>query len=302
MRRRNVSVYLHGRCGLGDNIYWRPLVRQAAREYRIAFVETPWPELFRDLPVRCVPPRKTKLRTQLKNVASARARRLYARAAPLSRRKVRLKYDWNELPASNVFAVMESHLGLRAEPFAFDLPDFGQSPVKTDKPIAFLRPVTERTEWLNKARNPLPEYVAQATEILRAEGFHVVLVADLEDGKEWLVGPQPVADQAFLKGELSAVQMLALIQHSAIVVGPVGFIVPAALAAQVPLIAIGGGQGGHNAPERIVDPRMDASRATFILPDPYCSCVDMLHDCPKVIPDFAGRFTAALEALCSQNA
>ncbi len=297
VRRR--PIHLYGRCGLGDNVYWRPLIRRAAQIHSV-FVETPWPELFWDMDnVYCVRPKKTKLRTQLKNIA--RRGRLFVPLPP-SARSIKLKYDWRDLPNSNVFAVMEAHLGLKAHPFQFDLPDFGPSPINSDRPVAFLRPATERAEWLNRARNPDPRYVARAAEMLRDAGFHVVMVADLEPDKEWIAGEKPFAHQEFLAGELDLRSLMAAIQHAAVVVGPVGFIVPTCLAFRTPLITICGGNGAHNHPDRIVDPRMDASLARFILPEPYCACGDMLHDCPKEIPDFDAEFLAALEAVCSQIA
>lgn len=300
-RRRRLArpIHLYGRCGLGDNVYWRPLVRRAVQDHNV-YLQTPWPELFRDIPgLHFVLPRKTKLRTQLKNIE--RHRRLYTHL-PSGVRSCRLKYDWTDLPKSNVLAVMEKHLGLPADPFVFDLPDFGPSPVKTDRPVAFLRPVTERAEWLNRARNPDPQYVARAAELLRQAGFFVLVVADLEPEKEWLVGPQPVADRIVLRGEWGVEKLMASIQNAAVVVGPIGFIVPTALAFRTPLIAIGGGQGAHNHPDRIIDPRMDTSRVRFILPDPMCGCGEMLHDCPKEIADFDGQFLKALEATCSPRA
>ncbi len=52
--------------GLGDNIYQRAFVQQIRRP---VFLETPWPELYQDMPhVQCVRP-STKLRTQAKNIA-----------------------------------------------------------------------------------------------------------------------------------------------------------------------------------------------------------------------------------------
>lgn len=290
MRRRPVLLY--GRCGLGDNVYWRPLVRRAAQDHEV-YLETPWPELYADLGgVRFVKPRKTKLRTQLKNIA--RHQHVFVR--PPVGRSLRLKYEWKDLPASNIFALMERRLGLKADPFRFDLPDFGPSPIETDQPVAVLRPATERAEWLNRARNPDPMYIGRAAELLREAGFYVVLAADLEPGMEWMLGEPPFS-AAVLDPKPGIVPLLAAIQHAAVVVGPAGFIVPACLAFRTPLIVIGGGQGARNHPDRLIDPRMDASRARFILPDPYCGCEDPLHDCSKDIPDFDAQFMTALEEL-----
>ncbi|HEX6941043.1 MAG TPA: hypothetical protein VF158_16620, partial [Longimicrobiales bacterium] len=164
-----------------------------------------------------------------------------------------------------------------------------------DRPLAVIRPVTTRREWRNNARAPRPEYVAEAARMLRAEGYHVVAVADIEPPHEWLEGEMPEADLYRVKGELDTPQLLALVQNAAVVVGGVGWIVPAAIAARTPAVILGGGMGGHNAPELLIDPRMDASRIRWLIPDRYCRCRDRAHACPKTITDFDARFRAALD-------
>jgi hypothetical protein len=174
-------------------------------------------------------------------------------------------------------------------PAEFDLPNFGS--VETSKKYAVVRPVTHRSEWVAQSRSPKPEYVAEAAKILRERGFLVVSVADLEDGKEWAELPLPEADVQYHKGELNVRQLLALIQNASVVVGGVGWIVPAAIAAKVPAWIVCGGQGGFNSPESITDPKMDLSKIHFALPDSYCRCFQSQHNCKKTISDHADKFT-----------
>lgn len=293
-------VYLHGMGGLGDSIYQRPLVRVQAAQ-ATTYLSTPWPELYGDIPgLHFIAPWRMRLRTQEKNIARQ----------PTS--------TWSDTPAHNltrtfwyslspargphrtILNEMSERAGLRLpEPLDFSLPDFGPSPVETAQPIAVLRPVTTRKEWMNNARAPMPEYIARAAALLQARGFHVVAVADIEPPAEWLEGEMPPADLHLTAGELNTSQLLALIQNAAVVVGGVGFIVPAALAAHVPAVFISGGQGGHNAPELLGDPRIDASRTRWVLPDRYCRCRNRAHACDKTISDFDARFTAALEEVAA---
>ena len=61
------SLLIRGQWGLGDNIFARPIVRACVAKYDV-WLETPWPELFEDLPIRFVAARRD-LRTQMRNVA-----------------------------------------------------------------------------------------------------------------------------------------------------------------------------------------------------------------------------------------
>jgi hypothetical protein len=70
-----------------------------------------------------------------------------------------------------------------------------------------------------------------------------------------------------------------------VVVGGVGWIVPACVALGTPAFIVLGGNGGMNAPDKIIDTRMDGSRIGFATPKEYCRCLDMRHLCEKQIPD-----------------
>jgi hypothetical protein len=283
------DVLIHGMWGLGDNIYARPFVTAAARQYRV-WLETPWPELYADLDIGFVQgPRR--LRTQLKNMARQPEGRWSK--APRTAHEVRVQY-W-ALEQQSIIAALELSwliaLQIRFDASLFDLPDMGPSPVGHASPelVAVIRPVTVRSEWKNEARNPKPEYIAAiATELMATHT--VVVVADLEAGHEWLVGELPPAHQYFVRGELGVRELLALVRDADIVVGGVGWIVPAGLALHVNTFVVLGGHGGHNAPAKITDPRLDLSRIGFAVPERFCKCTNMLHDCDKTIEDPLDQF------------
>ena len=216
-----------GMLGLGDNIYQRAYIK-AIREP--VYLQTPWPELYRDLShVRPVRP-DTKLRTQAKNL--------------------RRYNGWSVMPRGHLVRVAYGREGIlpgmgrcfRTPPAEMDLPDFGPAPV--DGPYVVVRPVTVRAEWRADTRNPLPEYIAQAAAAMRMRGFKVVSVADLADGAEWALEPLPVADVQYHAGELQVEQLLALVQGASAVIGGIGWLLPAAIAAKVPAWIVCGGQGG----------------------------------------------------------
>ena len=265
-------MHIQGMKGLGDNIYQRAFLKGLKHP---VWLETPWPELYADLPmVRLVKP-DTKLRTQAKNMRRHAA--------------------WERAPRGRITQVAYGQAGIipgmaakfGRQPGEFDLPDFGPSPVGGRYIV--VRPVTLRSEWRADSRNPLPEYVAQAAAEMRRRGFTVVSVADLEDGMEWALDPLPPADIRYHAGELPVEQLLALLQGAVAVIGGIGWIVPAAIAAKVPAWIVCGGQGGYNAPELITAPTMDLTRIAFAVPDNFCRCTQRDHSCDKRIADYDQR-------------
>jgi hypothetical protein len=273
--------------GLGDNIFSRPFVRAAAAQYEV-HLETPWPELYADLNIKFIRGGR-KLRTQQKNMARQPPER-WMRSASAPMREIKVNYF--DLASRSIIRSLECRwaaLKVSFDPVLFDLPDMGPSPVKSERPIAVVRPVTVRTEWRNEARNPRPEYVAAIAAELMAT-HTVVAVADLLSDEEWVVGEPPPAHRYFVHGELPVRELLALVRDADIVVGGVGWIVPAGLALKTRTFVVLGGHGGHNAPSKITDPRLDLSRIGFAIPENFCRCSNMLHACDKRIADPVGQY------------
>lgn len=288
MKGRSPTIF-QGWLGLGDTIYYRPAARAQAG-HRDVYVETAWPELFSDLDVGLVRP-NTRYRTQRKNIRRHDDRTPWV-PRPGNAESVRpgQRTEFGSVPES-IVATVDMH----GEPYVFDLPDFGPSPIRTrTRPLAVLRPVTHRREWLNIARSPDPAYVATAATELVRRGYYVVSVADVDGEQEWIEEPAPTAGRRLHHGELKPTELLALVQHADLVVGGVGWIVPACVAMGTPLIVIGGGYGHLNNPDWLMGPLVDGSRIRWLLPDDFCMCADPVHDCPKDISEFDGRFAQAL--------
>lgn len=284
------AILIRGQWGLGDNIFARPFLRACVDKYDV-WLETPWPELFADLPIRFVAGRR-ELRTQMRNVARQPASRWST--PPMGIRELRLGYGHAELARGSIVAALERQVGAIAVRLAapiWDLPAMAASPIASERPIAMVRPVTVRGEWRNEARNPRADYVAAIARGLMAT-HHVVVVADLATGREWLEGELPPHHDAFLKGELALRELLGLTAAADVIVGGVGWIVPAAIALKRKAFVILGGHGGHNAPAVITDPRMDLSRIAFATPRELCKCTSMQHHCDKTIPDLEAQWMA----------
>lgn len=265
-------MIVRGMRGLGDNIYQRAFVKPLQDRCTV-YLDTPWPQLYSDLPnVRFIHP-VTQLRTQRKNLE----RFTSWSQAPRHTQELRIAYGSE--------GILRGMRGCFRVPHGeFDLPDFG--PPRFAQPYVVVRPVTIRKEWVAETRNPLPEYVAQAAAHAAALGYRVVSVADLADGHEWALGLPPAHDR-FHAGELGVEQLLALIQGAAAVIGPIGWIVPAAIAANVPAWVICGGQGGFNSPANICS---QGTRVSFAVPDNFCKCKLKQHDCDKRISNHENQF------------
>ena len=271
------QLHVIGMQGLGDNIFQRPFIKALAREWDV-FLETSWPELYVDLPVKFVNP-QTRLRTQAKNAARSKIQWV---SRPVGCKQVKRNSYVNAFRGGrSITAGMEESFGIKLNAADFDLPPLPLV-AQNDKPLAFVRPVTLRREWHNAARNPEPKYIAEIVETLR-DSHYIVTVADLEPNAEWLIGPPIRADHAFICGELNVMDMLALLAASDIVIGGVGYIVPASIALKRHCFVVLGGQGGHNAPDKILDRRLDCSRIGFATPENFCRCTSMRHNCNKMI-------------------
>lgn len=236
-------LHVDGMHGLGDSIYQRAFIKTLAKKGDITLA-TPWPQLVRDLHNVIAVPKATRMRTQLKNTQrSTFDRPTHSISMMASRRN---GYDIGEPP----LAGMARHLGVA--PSGFDLPAMPVelNSAKWARPVAIVRPVTLRREYSQGLRNPRAEYVNAAAAALRAAGFVVLSMADLEDGEEWLDGAAPDADVHYHDGP-PIEWVLGMVQQAACVVGGIGWLLPAAIAARVPMLCIGGACPNNTA-ERLM--------------------------------------------------
>lgn len=277
---------INGMKGLGDNVYQRSFIPTA----REVILETPWPQLYSDMPnVHCVPS-NTNLRTQRKN--ERRSASAYQKPAPQKQqRSITVSYGAER----TVYDGMFKRFQVSAQPLS--LPDFGQ-PIVSGK-YALIRPVTIRREWRADTRNCQAEYVREAAMALKEAGITVVSVADLQNGQEWLVGDEPYADIRYHKGELTVEQLMALAKGAFCIVGPVGWIVPVSMAYKTPAWIICGGQGGFNHPSKLTHPNWGEHKTVFAHPDKWCMCKLKQHDCNKEISDHDSKFRGWLSNLVS---
>lgn len=268
-----MRILVNGMQGLGDNIYQRGFIKALSRQGHKVTVRTSWPQLYDDLDGIGFHKPHTSLRTQRKNVEGADP--AYWGHQTQFDKVLNIHYASQK----NIPNDLTLRFGIRP---VWGLPKFKRD--KKRKPYIVIRPVTVRKEWNSRARNPLPEYIDQAARIL-SKDFHIISVADLEPGKEWIVGDEPCSDEKYHGGELNFQELMGLCQGAAAIVGGVGWIVPFSVSNSTPCFIVSGGNGGQNRPDRLVNGTMDLSRMMFATPDDICPCIDQSHNCVKTIND-----------------
>ena len=266
-------MIIQGMYGLGDNFYQRAIIRNLGECY----LYTPWPEVYADLPVKCLKP-QTQLRTQEKNINRGDSGRFHSGA--LGGRKIRLCYDQR----GTIIEALEQSIGVKFERLDLSMPDLK----KKRKPKILVRPCVVRSEWPASSRNCNPQYIQQAVDALKDE-FTIVSIADLEPGKEWLEGEEPFAHEKYHAGELSFPDIMTLLNECAGTIGSVGWILPASMAYRVPHLSIFGGWGSANGEQRVFDDRLDSSMVIRAVPDNFCMCSRHDHKCDKTISNFGGK-------------
>jgi len=282
-------IYIKGMHGLGDNIYQRGFIKHFKEE---VYLETPWPQIYQGLDhIKFVKP-ITKLRTQSKNINKEDPNIKWVTIDPeKADRKIKPFYG-GIAKFRGIIGEMQRCFDIK--PNGFDLPDFrSEFPwIQELGEFALIRPATERKEWLNAARNPKPEYIAQSADILKSQGIKIVSIADIKPNEEWLVGKEPYSDVKFHGGELNVKELLALLQSAKYTIGGVGWIVPASLCYNNKAWIILGGHGFYNSPEVIM--YRQPNKVAFATPNKYCLCKNMRHDCNKEIKNYEEKFTAWL--------
>lgn len=289
------AVRINSFHGIGDMIYVRPFIKELCNRDLEVYIDTSLPQLLKDCKnIRLLRP-NILWRTQLNNLSNnSNDINWYTGEIPRfsNTNIIDPLYNEEDLANSSVIHSFERKFNISFDNLELDYPELISHGLNlpTDKKIAIIRPVTIRAEWECESRAPLSNYIAWCSKILMDSGYYVISIADLKQGQEWLVDPAPPAHLCLYNQQLSIEKTLALIQSADVVVGGSGFIVPAAIAAKVPLFIIFGGRGGFDAPWKILDLRMDLRKIGWAIPDEFCRCTSMKHTCNKKISDLDRQF------------
>lgn len=281
-----MRLYVQGMHGLGDNLHQRAVLRLLLEQYEEIWLETSWPSVYHDMPrVRCIA-KGTRLRTQLAN-AQREADKFAGEVPEGINARMRIWYTPHEVRArGSVLAAMCAGAGVN-----HDRADF-RMPVPEDwiaqarrivgspaRPILVYRPLVERTEWSGcAARNPDRDAYGALFAGVR-DRFHVVSVADLVPGVEWIVSHPIKADAEFHGGELPFEVLAGLFSIASMVWASPGFAVPLAQAVGTPVVCIFGGYESS----RSFSSGARYSRYLGIDPRRPCECFQHRHACAKDI-------------------
>ena len=285
--------------GIGDSIYARPFIEQLCVDGYKVYLKTVLPELYEDLNVSFIDPCNVQYRTQLNNFAKTKS--TFIEDPPLVfDRTIFYRYGPRDLKNHSIFGCLERAFGYEIGSqspklsLPITLPEHG---LTLPKKVAIVRPPTVRKEFFCSTKIPLADYIAWCARILMESGYYVISLADCMENQEWIEGEEPPADLKLHRGELGLYKTLSLIKAASAVVSGSGFVVPAALAAGVPLFTIFGGRGAYDNPHKIFDLRMDLKKVGWVLPDKFCRCDKQIHDCDKTITNLDDKFFQFMKSI-----
>ena len=289
-----MKIHIKGPEQIGDSIYARPFVQKLHNNYHDLYMTTVHPWLYSDMNIKFVKPESIKLRTPKVEFLYETTKGMEFHTLPADiDKEIEFHYTAPDLKKNNIWGHMDARAGLESASIHFDLPKTlpeHRVRIPGNKKLAVIRPVTLRAEFPAATRNPEPNYIGWIAKILKNSGYHVVSLADLVPGEEWIEGDVPPADLRLHHGELGIAGALSLIRDADIVVGGSGFLIPAAIAAGTKLFIVFGGRGGIDNPTNLLDLRMNLSKVGWAMPDNFCRCGGHTHDCDKKISDLDSQF------------
>src|SRR6185436_6853894 len=238
--------------GLGDAFAARPTVAALVREHGDVFLETAWPEVFRDICAPPVKPRDLHIRCARRNVEEKGD--IWS-DPPHGIPEVQLRYTLapgcksipEQIAESAGIEWTNSYRPEDPKAYAGDFfMDCNQKSMNVrnrldPSPLAVFRIPTIRTEYRNEARNPAPGLVAAAVNEIGGDWIHLNDMMGLHEKRHhdesWPMANYAHADA----GQLSLPSMLDLVSRARCVVTPVSWMLWAAAAFQVPTLAVWGG-------------------------------------------------------------
>jgi hypothetical protein len=295
---------MHGMWGAGDCIHQRAVLRELMKSNDV-YLQTPSVAPFHDLVAQGL-----KI-SRLPNLKPRIRETTVVKETPMPRNAsgLRMTYDKTQIIRhGSILAAQFACAGLKMPErpdFSLPVPEAWRNAARKliagwqmgGKPLLIYRPIVLNNTWLCPSRSPDPvAYAALFAEI--RERFFVVSIANIAEGKEWIVGQEQEVDVKLHRDELDFETMVGLYAESALVFANPGNCTVFAQAIGTPSITVFGGNesfdttnsvGAHLAPTLAIEP---------INP---CECHARTHDCDKRIDveaakvkvrEFACRFAS----------
>lgn len=292
--------------GMGDCLHQRAVLRQLMESFDVS-LDTSWAAMYHDLVATGrlkLVRRPVGLRTQAKN-ATREAKLFTIGRYEHGMETRRASYSGAQVKATASKTVLEAMC--RATGTSYEKADYrlpipdswngllldalGALPERaSEKPWLVYRPLVARHEWRGSIqRNADPAAYAAVLDAIRDQ-FFVISVADLEQDKEWIVGPDAKADLSLHQGELVFEALASLFKRSDLVLTSSGFGAILAPAVGTPCISVVGNyedprchdSGARFAPYMAIGPRVPCSCWTSMCRQPCVKTVDLDAALPRV--------------------
>lgn len=271
--------------GFGDTIFLRPLLIEECK-YKDVYVQTPYPELFLNTPVKPIKP--GKFLYDFANRAMEDAEGYYPR--PKDGKFIRPNYSGEDLKNYRTISYSFSKgfsnnvMSTRITPTPYQV-ELGKELIGDLQNVMIVKIPSFRHDWECESRTPKTRYMIECMRIAKNLGFQIISLQDYTLGdhlgepdleEEWMA----LCDKT-LHGRLSVNQLIGLVSQVDHVVTYPNFLLPLSIFLDKPVFSI---YGGSIHPVTIIDPRILPSHYSYVAPTPFCHCIGSHHDCNKVIP------------------
>ncbi len=272
--------------GFGDNIYHIPFVHKLAQKGEV-FIYTPFPELFQISNVHCLKP-VTNLKLQLKNMEG---NGLYSHSHKPTGNRIRFNYGEGFKDNLTIMQSFEKVVPLHGDFFFEFTPKQTQKideiisrVTASGKKLCVVRLPSVRKEWPNTNRNGKMEYFQLCINALK-EKYYFVSIGDIGNAEDFDgAEPQGIDERRDRHdvNHLSIWDAVDLINRSDLVLSIQCNMIPICQILKKKAFIIYGGYVPHRV---LNDERF--YQIGYIEPEPFCFCVNRIHEhiCKKDIPE-----------------
>lgn len=280
-------VCYYGYAGIGDNVWQLPFVKDIARKVDEFYIETYTPQFYWNIPnVKFIKPKKHRFEMHWNIVNSLPADTWSD--VPQEARELPKPAYWSGFKYGLTIPEQFQDLwGTNSYDISFEVkPEWAQEGKRIingldtkGKKICVMHFPTERPEWKCPARDPKPEYMQLIVDKYHDEYFFISL-ADLRN-EVFYCAPKGI-DKEFHQGELSLEQMIGLVKEADMIISGNCYLFALGIGIGTKTFYIG---GGTQDVKLFFDKRMNLSNVAYVQPEPFCACLNSMHDCYKDIPE-----------------